>query len=88
MVGTGVGDAAGSAFDGCRMTYTEVVEIVADELTYTDDTHIMLGIAESFIENEGFDGEQSSKTVQHRGIGGEAVRYRDSRVMKVMVAGL
>jgi poly(ADP-ribose) glycohydrolase ARH3 len=32
------------------------------QLIYTDDTHMTIGIAESLIESEGFDGEHMAKT--------------------------
>jgi len=65
LVGTAVGDAVGAGFEGWDMVETEAVEAVADRrdvLTYTDDTHMMIGIAESLIENRGFDGEHMAHT--------------------------
>ena len=65
LVGTGVGDAVGAAFEGWHMVEPEEIKAVADRrdvLTYTDDTHMMIGIAESLIENRGFDGEHMAHT--------------------------
>ena len=49
LIGTGVGDAVGAGFEGWRMVGPEVIKAAADKqrvLTYTDDTHMMIGIAE------------------------------------------
>ena len=65
LVGTAVGDAVGAGFEGWPMVEPEAVEAVADRrdvLTYTDDTHMMIGLAESLIENRGFDGEHMAHT--------------------------
>ncbi|HEX75580.1 MAG TPA: hypothetical protein G4O12_03240 [Dehalococcoidia bacterium] len=65
LIGTGVGDAVGAAFEGSFRAEPEEIEAVADRrqvLTYTDDTHMMIGIAESLVENEGFDGERMAHT--------------------------
>jgi len=60
LVGTGVGDALGAGLEG-RSAVDEVgVRALADRhdvLDYTDDTHMMIGVAESLIEMKGFDGE-------------------------------
>lgn len=65
LVGTGVGDAVGAGFEGWRMVEPEEVKSAADRrdvLTYTDDTHMMIGMAESLAENQGFDGEHMAHT--------------------------
>ena len=65
LIGTGVGDAVGAGFEGWRMVGPEVIKAAADKqrvLTYTDDTHMMIGIAESLVENQGFDGEHMAHT--------------------------
>lgn len=65
LVGTGVGDAVGAGFEGWHMVEPGEIKAVADRrdvLTYTDDTHMMIGIAESLIENRGFDGEHMART--------------------------
>jgi len=60
LVGTAVGDAVGAGFEGRRAAETEAIEWAADRreiLAYTDDTHMMIGMAESLVQKEGFDGE-------------------------------
>jgi len=60
LIGTGVGDALGAPFEGWPWVRREDIEAVAEMrqvLIYTDDTHMMLGIAESLIRVKGFDGE-------------------------------
>lgn len=65
MVGTGVGDALGASFEGWRRAEPRQIEAVADRLevlAYTDDTHMMIGVAESLIVKKGFDGEHMALT--------------------------
>ena len=65
LVGTGVGDAVGAGFEGWHMVEPGAIKAVADRqevLTYTDDTHMMIGIAESLAENQAFDGEHMAHT--------------------------
>ena len=60
LMGTGIGDALGASLEGWRRVDPDEVRALAekrDTLIYTDDTHMMIGVAESLIENEGFDGE-------------------------------
>jgi poly(ADP-ribose) glycohydrolase ARH3 len=60
LVGTAVGDAVGAGFEGRDAAEPEAIEAVADGrelLAYTDDTHMMIGMAESLVHGEGFDGE-------------------------------
>lgn len=65
LIGTAVGDALGASLEGgIGINYSEV-QALADKrkiLTYTDDTHMMIGIAQSLIEKEGFDGEHMTYT--------------------------
>ena len=52
LVGTGIGDALGAPFEGRHQVKLEEIEAIADRrevLTYTDDTHMMIGVAESLI---------------------------------------
>jgi len=58
LVGTGVGDSLGAGNEGF-LGYRERREIGP---RYTDDTHMMIGVAESLIENKGFDGEHMAST--------------------------
>ena len=65
LIGTGVGDALGAPFEGRREVEPEEIEEVARRrklLTYTDDTHMMIGVAESLIRAGGFDGEDMAYT--------------------------
>ena len=60
FIGTAVGDALGAPFEGYDRVEPEEIETVAERLpvlTYTDDTHMMLGVAESLLRCRGFDGE-------------------------------
>lgn len=65
LIGTGVGDALGAPFEGWHRVGREEIEAVAERrrmLTYTDDTHMMIGVAESLIRTRGFDGENMTQT--------------------------
>jgi len=65
LIGTGVGDALGAPFEGWSKVTLEKIEEVAERqevLTYTDDTHMMIGVAESLIRTRGFDGENMAHT--------------------------
>jgi len=65
LVGTGVGDALGAPFEGWPWVKPEVVEAVTERrkvLTYTDDTHMMIGVAESLVGIGGFNGEDMAQT--------------------------
>jgi len=65
LIGTGVGDALGAPFEGWSKVKPEKIEEVAERrevLTYTDDTHMMIGVAESLIRVKGFDGEDMAGT--------------------------
>ncbi len=60
LIGTGVGDGLGAGLEGRRRVDEAEVLLLAerhDTLIYTDDTHMMIGVAESLIERKGFDGE-------------------------------
>jgi poly(ADP-ribose) glycohydrolase ARH3 len=64
LVGTGVGDALGASSEGWCRVEPEKIQAMADKqrtLTYTDDTHMMIGVAESLVENRGFDGEHMAR---------------------------
>jgi poly(ADP-ribose) glycohydrolase ARH3 len=65
MIGTGVGDALGAPFEGWPRVAVDQVGAVADTrqiLTYTDDTHMMIGIAESLLRADGFNGRDMAET--------------------------
>ena len=68
LIGTGLGDSLGAPFEGSPVVRPEEIEKVADKqelLTYTDDTHMMIGIAESLLRVEGFNGEDMARTFAH-----------------------
>lgn len=61
MIGTALGDALGASFEGSK--FTEVnLEHLRFEGRWTDDTHMMLGLAESLSANKGFNGEAMTWT--------------------------
>jgi len=65
LVGTAVGDALGAGWEGREMFRSEdIVTLVerAEQLIYTDDTHMTIGITESLVESKGFDGEHMVHT--------------------------
>jgi poly(ADP-ribose) glycohydrolase ARH3 len=65
FIGTAVGDALGAPFEGYDRVEPEEIETVAERLSvlaYTDDTHMMLGVAESLLRCRGFDGEDMAYT--------------------------
>jgi poly(ADP-ribose) glycohydrolase ARH3 len=60
LIGTAVGDAVGAGFEWRTAAEADAIEWAADRrelLAYTDDTHMMIGMAESLVQKEGFDGE-------------------------------
>jgi len=59
LVGSAVGDAVGSSFEGL---WVSEVKIESFSGRWTDDTHMMIGVAESLIEKEGFDGSHMAQT--------------------------
>ena len=70
LIGTAVGDALGMPVQGwtledIKLEYSEIREMLDGWLPaghYTDDTEMMIGIAESLIENKGFNGDHLAKT--------------------------
>jgi len=87
MLGTHVGDALGMPVEGhdCKTIeakYGELREMLDSRMgvgTYTDDTEMMIGIAESLIECKGFNGrDMADRFVKlynpERGYGGGTVR--------------
>jgi poly(ADP-ribose) glycohydrolase ARH3 len=64
LVATAIGDAVGAGFEGRPAAEIGMIEAAADSreiLTYTDDTHMMIGVAESLVQKEGFDGEHLAR---------------------------
>jgi len=65
LVGAALGDGLGAWREGRRMAKIEEIASLAEKaelLTYTDDTHMTIGVAESLVENKGFDGEHMAQT--------------------------
>ncbi|MDH5438197.1 MAG: ADP-ribosylglycohydrolase family protein, partial [Candidatus Bathyarchaeota archaeon] len=60
LVGSAVGDALGSSLEGLRIPELKIEEGFSGR--WTDDTHMMIGVAESLIEKEGFDGSHMAQT--------------------------
>ncbi len=67
LIGTAVGDALGAPLEGwsmerVRSRYSEEKELKMRNGRYTDDTEMMIGVAESLIKNNGFNGEDMTRT--------------------------
>lgn len=60
LVGSAVGDALGRSFEGLWTSELKIEEGFSGR--WTDDTHMMIGVAESLIENRGFDGSHMTQT--------------------------
>ena len=58
LVGTAIGDSLGAGNEGVS-SFQEVKEVGP---RYTDDTAMMIGVAESLIQCQGFDGEHMAAT--------------------------
>ena len=68
MLGTAIGDALGAGFEGISRCTEDHIYAVAERrrvLRYTDDTHMMIGVAESLIARNGFDGEHMANRFIH-----------------------
>jgi poly(ADP-ribose) glycohydrolase ARH3 len=64
LIGAALGDAVGAFWEGRRMAAEEEIKQIAgtqDTLRYTDDTHMTIGVAESLIENRGFNGDHMAE---------------------------
>lgn len=65
LVGTMVGDALGMSMEGksyqeVKEQYGKIVNMINSRFgagTYTDDTEMMIGVAESLLDSQGFDGQ-------------------------------
>lgn len=65
FIGTAVGDSLGAGFEGWRQVSIEGIKTaVAGRrlLTYTDDTQMMIGVAQSLVRVGGFDGKDMAQT--------------------------
>ncbi len=63
LVGSAVGDALGRSLEDLWISESRIGEGFSGR--WTDDTHMMIGVAESLIENEGFDGSHMAETFIH-----------------------
>ena len=69
LIGTAVGDALGALFEGRDPAEINEIRDAAKKpplLTYTDDTHMMIGVAESLIHSRGFNaGDMLSRFIKN-----------------------
>jgi len=61
MIGSAIGDALGASFEGLWINKLNIEEF-SFHGRWTDDTHMMIGVAESLIANKGFNGEHMAWT--------------------------
>jgi len=61
MIGSAIGDALGASFEGLWINRLNIEKFSLDG-QWTDDTHMMIGVAESLIANKGFNGEHMAWT--------------------------
>ena len=59
LIGSAVGDALGSSFEGFSFSSVDAESFHG---RWTDDTHMMIGVAESLIANKGFEGNHMAQT--------------------------
>ncbi|KPV63830.1 MAG: ADP-ribosylglycohydrolase [Candidatus Bathyarchaeota archaeon BA2] len=59
LVGSAVGDALGRSSEGLWFSEAKIERFSG---RWTDDTHMMIGVAESLIATEGFDGSHMAQT--------------------------
>ena len=65
LLGVAIGDALGASREGRGMASKGEVESLAEKLswlTYTDDTHMTIGVPQSLVDSQGFDGEHMAQT--------------------------
>jgi len=65
LVGAAIGDGLGSCQEGKGMTESEKVESLVEklkQLTYTDDTHMTIGVTESLLASKGLNGKHMAQT--------------------------
>ena len=67
LLGAALGDALGASFEGWRRGPGKAQALFEGGgiLHYTDDTHMMIGVAESLIACRGFDGQHMARTFTH-----------------------
>ena len=62
MVGCAIGDTLGASLEGKSWLNALKIEDLRFNGEWTDDTHMMIGVAESLIANKGFNGEHMAWT--------------------------
>jgi len=65
LIGAAIGDGLGAWREGSRIAEKEDIASLAEraeDLAYTDDTHMTIGVVESLIQSRGFDGEHMAQT--------------------------
>ena len=65
LVGKAIGDALGARREGRGMAISEDMVSLAEkleQLIYTDDTHMTIGVAESLVASKSFDGEHMAQS--------------------------
>lgn len=65
LIGAAIGDGLGAWQEGRRIAEKEDIASLAEraeELAYTDDTHMTIGVVESLIQSRDFDGEHIAQT--------------------------
>ena len=65
LLGTAVGDSLGASREGGPMAGPELIAELLEAsfpLIYTDDTHMTLGLAQSLVECQGFNGSHMAQT--------------------------
>ena len=64
LVGTAIGDALGARREGRGLSRSEDIFPLVEkleQLIYTDDTHMTIGVAESLMKSKGFDGDHMTQ---------------------------
>ncbi|MFX0096600.1 MAG: ADP-ribosylglycohydrolase family protein [Candidatus Hodarchaeota archaeon] len=84
MIGSAIGDALGRPREGSGISETEDLEF---EGRYTDDTEMMIGIAESLIEKRGFDGEHMAQTFIRNFDPTRGYGFGPPRVFNLIISG-
>jgi len=65
LIGAAIGDGLGAWREGRRIAEKEDIASLAEraeDLAYTDDTHMTIGVVESLIQSRDFDGEHMAQT--------------------------
>jgi len=91
LVGTGVGDALGSHFEG--WSFSSTIELSLEDILsrysgiYTDDTEMMIVLAESIVKEKGLKASTFIKELAARFNPGRGYGYGTSTVLKMVRKG-